>query len=119
MGTLNVQSLTGKVGAVTEAATSAGVNVLALQETMLASDAYRSTAAAFRAGGWSFYRGPQGCDSRGAVAAGVAFIADVPAQLIAVPEALEHGGRVAALKVARRGLRPCWQCVSNCRRPTR
>ena len=106
VGTLNVQSLTGKVGAVTEAATSAGVNVLALQETMLASDAYRSTAAAFRAGGWSFHRGPQGCDSRGAVAAGVAFIADVPAQLIAVPEELEHGGRVAALKVARRGLRP-------------
>jgi len=51
VGTLNVQSLTGKVGAVAAAATAAGVNVLALQETMLASDSFRATFQAFRAAG--------------------------------------------------------------------
>ena len=106
VGTLNVQSLTGKVGAVVATATTAGLNVVALQETMLASDSFRATSQAFRAAGWAFHRGAQGRDSRGGVAAGVGFITDVPAQLIEIPEELQHGGRVAAIKVARRRQRP-------------
>ena len=106
VGSLNVQSLTGKVGAVASAATAAGINVLALQETMVASDSYRATFQAFRAAGWAFHRGPQGQDSRGAVSAGVGFITDVPAQLVELPEELHHGGRIAAIKVARRQQRP-------------
>ena len=106
VGSLNVQSLSGKVGATAALATAVGVNVLAMQETMIAQDSFRSTAAAFQAAGWSFFRGPQGQDARGATAAGVAFITDVPAQLIEIPEDLEFGGRVAAIKVARRQQRP-------------
>ena len=49
MGTLNVRTLTGKIGAVAALATEAGVNVLAMQETRLASDAARSSTSAFRA----------------------------------------------------------------------
>ncbi|CAE7864888.1 Cacna1c [Symbiodinium microadriaticum] len=45
-------------------------------------------------------------DARGATTAGVAFITDVPAQLMEIPEAMEFGGRVAAIKVARRQQRP-------------
>ena len=42
VGTLNVRSLTAKVGAVAALATAAEVNVLALQETMVAADSFRS-----------------------------------------------------------------------------
>jgi len=40
------------------------------------------------------------------VAAGVGFITDVPAQLVEIPEELQHGGRVEAIKIARRQQRP-------------
>ena len=100
------RSLTGKVGAVASLATTCGVNVLALQETMLASDSERATSAAFKAAGWEFHRGPQGASASGAVAAGVAFITDVPSQVVDIPEELEFGGRVMAIKVARAAQRP-------------
>ena len=87
VGSLNVQSLSGKVGATAALATAVGVNVLAMQETMIGQDSFRS-------------------DARGATTAGVAFITDVPAQLMEIPEAMEFGGRVAAIKVARRQQRP-------------
>ena len=106
VGTLNVRSLMGKVGAVASLATTCGVNVLALQETMLASDSERATSAAFKAAGWEFHRGPQGASASGAVAAGVAFITDVPSQVVDIPEELEFGGRVMAIKVARVAQRP-------------
>ena len=65
VGTLNVRTLTGKIGAVAALATEAGVNVLAMQETRLSSDAARSSSSAFRAAGWTLHQGPQGRDGRG------------------------------------------------------
>ena len=62
VGTLNVRTLTGKIGAVAALATEAGVNVLAMQETRLASDAARSSSSAFRAAGWTLHQGPQRLD---------------------------------------------------------
>ena len=107
VGTLNVRTLTGKIGAVAALATEAGVNVLAMQETRLASDAARSSTSAFRAAGWTLHQGPQGRDGRGAASAGVAIITDVPAQQVEMPQALlAYDGCVVALKVGRKGLRP-------------
>ena len=106
VGTLNVRSLTGKVGAVAALAAEARVNVLAMQETMISQDSIKATANAFRAAGWELHRGSQGLDARGGACSGVAFITDVPAQLVAIPTELEFGGRIAAIKVARLQQRP-------------
>ena len=102
VGTLNVRALTGKIGAVAALATEVGVNVLA----RLAPDAAKSSRAAFRSAGWILHQGPQGRDARGNVSAGVAFITDIPPQMIAIPKDLEHDGRIMALMVGRQGLRP-------------
>ena len=106
VGTMNVRSLIGKVGAVAALATEVGVNVLAMQETMIAPDSVKATTAAFRDTGWELHRGPQGLDARGSTSAGVAFITDVPAQIVAIPAELEFEGRVMAVKVARQQRRP-------------
>ena len=103
---MNVRSLIGKVGAVAALATEVGVNVLAMQETMIAPDSVKATTAAFRDTGWELHRGPQGLDARGSTSAGVAFITDVPAQIVAIPAELEFEGRVMAVKVARQQRRP-------------
>ena len=106
VGTMNVRTLTGRIGAVAALATEMGINILAMQETRLASDATRSSHAAFRAAGWTLHQGTQGRDGRGVVTAGVACISDIPAQMIDIARALAHDGRVMALKVGRHGLRP-------------
>ena len=106
VGTLNTRTLSGKVGAVTSAAGLAGVNVLALQETRLPSDSTKAVWSAFRHAGWRFFLGPQGTDRRGATTAGVAFIADVPAEPVDLPEKMGNEGRVMCIKVARDGARP-------------
>ena len=67
-----------------------------------------------RAAGWTLYQGPQGRDGRGAASAGVAIIADVPAQQVELPTAMTHDGRLMALKVGR--VAPCDQHLPACRR---
>ena len=53
-----------------------------------------------------FLLGTQGADRCGAPAAGVAFIVDVPAEIVDLPARLSNEGRVMCIKVAMVGARP-------------
>ena len=106
VGTCNVRSLTGKMGAVMDLAANAGVNLLCLQETKLTQEGLHAMRQAFRAKGWKLLPGPLAVDSAGKASGGVAVITDWPVEVLEVPVAAAFPTRVMAVKAHRPAQRP-------------
>ena len=106
VGTLNVQGLAHKLGAVLHLAKTAGLHILCLQETHLSQDSLPAVVQAAAAAGWVFHEGSQSIDSRGAATAGVAFLTAWPCTPVHIPVWEAAAGRVSALRVFRPQQRP-------------
>ena len=105
-GTCNVRSLPGRLGAVSDMAANAGVNILCLQETKLSVEGVHSIRQYFRAKGWHFLHGPLDFDAAGKSSGGVAIVADWPVELLDIPASSSFPSRVMAVKAHRPGQRP-------------
>ena len=68
-GTCNVRTLSGRMGAVMDMATEAGIHILCLQETKLTSEGIHALRQAFRHRGWRFLPGELHFDQQGRAAA--------------------------------------------------
>ena len=105
-GTLNVRSLSAKLGAVLSLVRCHQLHVLCLQETCLSDDALPAVLQATGQAHCHFFPGAQTCNAAGAPYAGVSFVTRWPAQPVLVPEWPLSAGRVAALRVYRPRARP-------------
>ena len=106
IGTLNVQSLSSKLGAVLSLMRVHQLHALCLQETCLSSDALPAVHQAADRAGCTFFKGAQTCNLAGAPYAGVSFVTRWPAQPVQMPDWPTSAGRVAALRVFRPRARP-------------
>ena len=73
-GTCNVRTLSGRMGAVMDMATEAGIHILCLQETKLTSGGIHALRQAFRHRGWRFVPGELHFDQQGKASGGVAIV---------------------------------------------
>ena len=105
-GTCNVRTLSGRMGAVMDMATEAGIHILCLQETKLTSEGIHALRQAFRHRGWRFLPGELHFDQQGKASGGVAIVADWPVELVDCPLAASYPGRIMAVKAHRPGQRP-------------
>ena len=102
VGTCNIRSLTGKMGAVMALAATTGVNLLCLQEARLTAEGAHAMRQGFRAKGWKLLHGPLALDGRG----GVAVVTDWPVELLDIPLEGFPASRFLALKAHRPQQRP-------------
>ena len=106
VGTLNVRSLSFKLGAVLELANSQDLSLLCLQETRIGSDSVNAVRTTAKSAGYQLFLGSQTCDAGGSPYAGVSFLSRWPATAVVVPDDVHQPGRVAALRLHRHQARP-------------
>ena len=106
VGTLNVRSLSFKLGSVLALARTHHLHALCLQETCLGQDALPAVSQAVSQAGYTFHVGAQTLNSAGAPYAGVSFLTRWPAQAVTLPAWPDAAGRVAGLRVFRPRARP-------------
>ena len=106
IGTLNVRTLAGRLGAVLDLAHRHSLHICCLQETRLPADSAEAVILAARAAGWQTLYGKQGVDARGNIIGGTLIFSSWPAEPFPLPPDLAAPERVTALRVARPGQRP-------------
>ena len=99
VGTLNVRSLSFKLGSVLAVARAHHLHALCLQETCLGQDALPAGCQTVSQAGYAFHAGAQALNSCGAPYAGVSFLTRWPAQAVTLPAWPDAAGCVAALCV--------------------
>ena len=111
-GTCNVRTLSGRMGAVMDMATEAGIHILCLQETKLTSEGIHALRQAFQHRG-RFLPGELHFDQQGKASDGVAIVADWPVELVDCPLAASFPGRIMAVKaLAGRDNDHCWSSTA-------
>ena len=95
METLNVRSLSGRLGGVLDLANLHALHVMCFQETRVHQDSWSAVCIAAKKSGWDVYPGKQDTDSSGAVVGGTLILSKWPAQPVQVPDTVQcpsHGG---------------------------
>ena len=106
VGTCNVRTMAGRMGAIMDMAADAHLHILCLQETKLRTEGIHALRQAFRAKGWRFMPGGFRQDAQGKPDGGVAFVTDWPAELVTFPLAETFPHRIMAVKAHRPRQRP-------------
>ena len=104
METLNVRSLSGRLGGVLDLANLHALHVMCFQETRVHQDSWSVVCIAAKKSGWDVYPGKQDTDSSGAVVGGTLILSKWPAQPVQVPDTVQC--RVMAVKLYRPSQRP-------------
>ena len=106
VGTMNVRSLSGRLGGVFDLAAKQSIDVVCLQETRVNHDSWSAITMAAKKLGWQTFPGVQNLDSAGSVSGGTLVFSKWPAQLVRIPETVQWHSRAMAIKLHRPGQRP-------------
>ena len=106
LGTMNVRSLSGRLGGVFELAKTEQIDVLCLQETRVNVDSWSAVKSAANQRKWQVFPGGQGVDAKNVVIGGTLVLSKWPAEALAIPSQFAPADRAMALKLFRPHQRP-------------
>ena len=106
VGTMNVRSLSGRLGGVFDLAAKQSIDVVCLQETRVNHDSWTAITMTAKKLGWQTFPGVQYLDSAVSVTGGTLIFSKWPARLVRIPETVQWHSRAMAIKLHRLGQRP-------------
>ena len=106
VGTMNVRSLSGRLGGVFDLAAKQSIDVVCLQETRVNHDSWTAITMTAKKLGWQTFRGVQNLDSAVSVIGGTLIFSKWPARFVRIPETVQWHSRAMAIKLHRPGQRP-------------